>query len=50
MLAVRGVDDGKTFRALPNEPVPTVIEKCLSPLSFWKRCRSTPNDGSTWSR
>ena len=24
MLAVRGVYDGKTFRALPNEPVPTV--------------------------
>lgn len=24
MLAIRGVYDGKTFRALPNEPIPTV--------------------------
>lgn len=24
MLAIRGVYDGKTFRALPTEPIPTV--------------------------
>lgn len=34
MLAIRGVYDGKTFRALPNEPIPTVDQEVPVAIIF----------------
>jgi hypothetical protein len=34
MLAIRGVYDGKTFSALPNEPVPQVQRKVPVAIVF----------------
>ena len=34
MLAIRGVYDGKTFSALPNEPLPRVQREVPVAMSF----------------
>lgn len=34
MLAIRGVYDGKTFRALPNGPIPTVDQEVPVTIIF----------------
>jgi hypothetical protein len=47
MLAIRGVYDGKTFSALPNEPVPRVQHEVPVAIIFLEEVARRWTDANT---